>query len=170
MDKTKRVLLTIAIAIVFFAFVFFAKQSIYPAPEWEDYCDEFRAKSLREVPAVPTVVENSEDCINEGGKWESGGEDGWCNTNYYCSQDYDEARDIDSKYSFIVFLIISIVTIIISILFIKNMVSGGFLGGGVLLLLYSVMSYWENFSDVLRTVLLGVALVVLVILGYRKFK
>ncbi len=153
MDKTKRVLLTIAIAIVFFAFVLYAKQSVYPTPEWEDYCDEFRAKAVREVPEVPFIVNNSEDCISEGGKWE----DGWCNLNYYCEQEYDEARDVDSRYSFIVLLIISIVTIIVSILFIKNMVSGGFLGGGILLLLFFFISYLDIFPDILRTVLLGIA-------------
>jgi len=97
------------------------------------------------------------------GKW-------MCNLNYYCQQEYDNARDADSISFFVVFLSISIVTIIVSILFIKNMVSAGFLGGGVLLLFYSVMSYWNNFSDISRTLLIGVALVLLVILGYKKFK
>ncbi len=36
----KTIILSLAIAIVLTGFVILFIQSVYPSPEWEDYCDE----------------------------------------------------------------------------------------------------------------------------------
>lgn len=164
MENIKKTLLIIAIAIVFFAFVLYAKESFYPSPKYDDFC-EFDRK-----PA-PINYSDKEECELIEGKWEDfGRNEGWCNIDFYCSQEYNEARQENQKYSFILFLIIAIITIVVSLVYIKTgTVAIGFLGGGMLLLIYSIMSYWQNFPDIIRTILLGVALVILVFIAYKRF-
>ena len=46
----------------------------------------------------------------------------------------------------------------------------GFMGGGVLLVVYGTLRYWGALSDVWRTIMLGVSLAVLVWVAYKKLK
>jgi len=49
-------------------------------------------------------------------------------------------------------------------------VSSGLMGGAVMLMVYGSMRYWGELSDVWRTLMLGVVLVVLIWLGYRELR
>ena len=93
-NKVKAVILSLVIAIVLASFIIYLTESFNPRPEWEDYCGEARAPKLpidREVTQL--------ECENtEGAKWMNG----YCNYNYQCQQDYDDAND---KHRFIVFLV-----------------------------------------------------------------
>jgi hypothetical protein len=44
------------------------------------------------------------------------------------------------------------------------------MGGAVLLIIYGTIRYWGSLSDVWRTIMLGLALVILVWIGYKKLK
>ena len=165
MENIKKALLILAIAIVFFAFILYAKESFYPTPRYDDFCDI-------DTRPVPVNYSDKEECEDIGGKWQDFGrnDEGWCNIDYYCSQEYQEAREKNQRNSFIIFLSIALITIIVSLLYIKTgTVAIGFLSGGILLLIYSIMSYWQEFPDIIRTILLGVALVILVFIAYKKF-
>ena len=165
MENIKKALLIIAIAIVFFAFILYAKETIYSSPRYDDFCE------FNRIPAQINYSDKDE-CEAAGGRFEEHGRisEGWCNLDYYCSQEYNKARETDQKYSFFIFLSIAIITIVVSLIYIKTgTIAVGFLSGGLLLLLYSIMSYWQNFPDIIRTVLLGIALVILVYVAYKKF-
>jgi len=42
------------------------------------------------------------------------------------------------------------------------------MSGGILVILYGTMRYWEYSSNMLRMIILGISLVVLIWLGYKR--
>jgi hypothetical protein len=195
--NVKQVIIAVAIAILFVMFVAYAIQSFYPAPEYEDFCSsEYRFPAplvkesdtcaavcvemwdLNDVTCVTepcdpvcefndcglgcgpdgiTSFETEEDCmkaISEKG----------------CYDEYDNSREIYNRNVFFVSLIIGIIAIVVSVLLSLEFVSAGFMSGGVLLIVYGTIRYWGSLSDVLRTLMLGFALIVLVWIGYKKLR
>ena len=49
-------------------------------------------------------------------------------------------------------------------------VSNGFLGGGVLSLIIGTVRYWSGMDDYLRFGILGIALAILIWVGYKKIR
>jgi hypothetical protein len=71
---------------------------------------------------------------------------------------------------FFITLIIGFVTVIISIFLMIESVSSGLMAGGVILAIYGTIRYWNALSNIIRTIMLGLALGVLIWIGYRKLK
>ncbi len=51
----------------------------------------------------------------------------------------------------------------------NNSVGGGLIGGGIVSLITSLFVYWSNINGLLRVVLMGVLVIVLIIIGFKKF-
>jgi hypothetical protein len=136
--KIKEVLLGIIIAVVLLMFLVFGSKLVYDSPEYEDYCDYSRIN----------VSENN---------------------GYYqeCSEGYDSARENYSKKMFILSLIVGVIVIVGSAVFINiNSVSGGLMFGSLMFVIYGTGSYWQYMNDWVRFVILGLALGVLIYVGY----
>jgi hypothetical protein len=162
MENIKKIFLIFAIAIIFFAFILYAKESIYPTPKYDNFCEA--------RPVKPLInYSNMTECLEAGGEWVNS----YCDLSQFnneCYEEYENAREKNDQYSFVIFFIVAIITIIVSLLFIKiGSVASGFLGGGILLLIYSLIRFWENFPDIVRTLILGIALIILVYIAYKKF-
>jgi len=169
-------ILSISIAIIFVLFIGYAIEAFYKSPKWEDYCED-RAYYIE--------INNSEQCIAEGGKWEDyygetvprkigiNGEippAGYCNLYFYCQEDFNNAEEKYNRNIFFLSLGLGIITFVLAIFLLVESVSAGFMGGGVLLIIYGTIRNWGFLSDVWRTIMLGFALVVLVWVGYKKLK
>lgn len=193
-NKVKNVILAIAIAIIFAFFVGRGIDVFYSSPEWDDYCDqetlmkfdynvgkdecesvdgqwinysENRLVSDNQFLCSKTA-ETAEGVITLNCQYSKIGENGYCDVNSKCDAEY---RDADEKYSkniFIITLVIGILAIILSVMLQLVSVSSGLMVGGLLLMIYGTMRYWAYSSDVLRFVMLGIALVILIWLGYKK--
>lgn len=170
--KAKKIILSVAIAIIFVMFVGFAIESFYSSPKYDDFCDEIKTAEF---------IDNTERCEEVGGKWVNYDDErpvpvkidgeivtGYCDRDFECREDYETSREVYNRNVFFVSLIIGIITIIIAVLLSLESVSAGFMAGGVLLIIYGTIRYWGALSDVLRTLMLGLALVVLVWIGYKK--
>ena len=87
----------------------------------------------------------------------------------FCNLDFEKARE---KYNRIVFIsagIVGIAAMIIGAAMLAlESVGAGIMGGGVLTVIYGTIRYWGNLPDVGRFVMLGIALAVLIWLGYKK--
>lgn len=169
--KVKRVILSIAIAIIFALFVGFGISTFYENPEYEDFCDtDFRG-----------VLNTSATCEAAGGKWttvesaapvpkdiESGKTTGYCDRDFYCREDFETAEEKYDKNVFIITLVVGILTIIASVLLKLPSVSSGLMAGGAITIIYGVIRYWRHSTDLLRFIILGVVLIILIWLGYKK--
>ncbi|HNZ51763.1 MAG TPA: hypothetical protein PLT60_00320 [Candidatus Pacearchaeota archaeon] len=146
--KIKEIILGIAIAIIFLMFCVFGTKLIYDEPKYEDYCD---------------YQEFSEtDYINE---------------SYYtqvyreCSDKYNEANKDYSKKMFIISLIFGILVIVGCTIFIStNSISGGLMFGSLMFIIYGTSRYWNYMDDLVRFIILSIALVVLIYVSYWTSK
>ena len=150
--KIKDLILGLIIAVVFLMFAVYGTNLLYQAPEYDDYCDE----STR-----PIASPIDKEIINETElqEFETQQKD--------CYDEFDAAREPYSKNLFILTLIFSILIIVISILFIHvESVSGGLMLGSLFFLIYGTGSYWRYMDDLIRFLILGLALGVLIYTGY----
>ena len=174
--KTKTIILSLVIAIVLSAFVVYLIQTIHPRPMYEDYCNK------QQIPALPTgqYPFNESSCQEFGGIWTKPQElripegeaksSGYCDFYQDCQEDYNNARDSYKLIVFIITLITGLIAISIGIILHLPSVSSGLMLGGTFLVFYGTIVYWSNLTNWLRTIILGIALVILIWLGYKKLQ
>lgn len=168
------------LAIIVVVNVFFASaiQLTYPRPEYNAFCPD------RQVYIAP---DNQKACTDAGGQWTENAAykegikqpsatgaiepTGYCNPDYTCAKQYDDARKGYERNVFMIWVALGIILILLSV-FIAHMgaISLGFSLGGVVSLVVGTMSYWSDMDAWIRVIVLGIALVALITLGIRKFK
>ena len=149
MTKIKSILLSISIAIVLFSFIAYLIQAIRPSPKYDDYCD---VRIPRSLEYNQTSEETQEEIWKE------------------CSQEYDEVMERHNSFVFIIAVIAGLVAIVIGILLKLPSVSSGLMLGGTFLIIYGTSRYWGHFSNWIKTIVMGIVLMILIWLGYNKLK
>ncbi len=161
----KNVVIGIAIIILTISVAVYGINTFYDRPEYEDFCDEF--KPYRSV-------NDSGECEILGGKWNSWegpvpveegrlAADGYCDLDYYCRQDYDEASEKHAKVVFMIAVPLGILVIIIgAIVFGLEAVGAGLMGGGVGIIFYGVGGFWRFAQDWLKFSISLIGLAVLI--------
>ncbi len=167
MDK-KRVLISIAIAIIFALFVGYGIEVFHDAPEINDYC-----------PEKVYEIDNEKDCMIAGGKWQNYEQGhiepvpvvkGNCQNPIECYNNYELITAQHDKIVFIVAIIVGLLAVITGIILRKDAISTGILSGGILLILYGTLRYWQHADEILKFILLGITLAILIWIGYEKLK
>jgi len=161
----KNVLLSIAIIILTVFVVVYGINMFYASPEYEDFCED----RLTDKPIE--VLDSQEKCVQAGGQWtDSFAPDersGFCDRDYSCRQDYDDAREKYSRTLFFLTLPIGLIIIFLGGYFFHlTAVGAGFMGGGIVTLLYGVMHYWNYGNDWLKFLLSLIGLGILVWFTY----
>jgi len=175
----KKTVLAIGIAIVLTLFISYGLYVFYEPPKGDygqDCHEKFKCYELSDC-AKP--VENSTQPIPA---------DPFCHEKLYDSKEYqeceekiDECRDdallISPQYSharfnFFALLIFAALVMIVGV-YLKHFegIGSGFIGSGVLLVLWSLPYtnlYWFNWNKYVKLAALGVILVLLLYLGYKK--
>ena len=152
----KQVLLILGIALIFTVFFGYAAEVVFEQPKYpEDKCSCYpKARVLS--PSESEKYYQSEEysvCQEE------------CNK---ATEAWNQLVEKTNFKSFIALSIISIIAIVAGLALTIEAVSSGILGGGILLLVYSVMRHWGILNKYLRLTLLGIALIVLIYYGYQK--
>ena len=86
--KVKTIILSFVIALVLASFVIYLVESIYPSPDWDDYCGDVRVPKMI-VDREEVIVDTQTGCEESGGTWRNG----WCDYQYECQQDYEKERE-----------------------------------------------------------------------------
>lgn len=170
-SKIKRAILGISIAIILALFIGYGINTFYKPPKYENFCDE----------QIRTIISSEEECLAVGGQWNVAPEriieenktviKGFCNPNYTCEKEYTGKREIYNRNVFIIAVISGLISVIVGGIILKlESVSSGIMGGGVLSIIYGTIRYWGDLADVGRFFILGLVLVALIWIGYRKFK
>jgi len=196
MSKFKYIFLAIAIAIVFAFFIGFGIASFYKAPQYEDFCGE--REKFREVITEQQCVDNGgkwnqdlarpitriqsnqllctktsekDDAVTLNCQTQEQIENkGFCDTDFFCRQQFDDVREVYNRNVFIVATGIGIIALIAGFAIKVAGVSSGIMGGGILTIIYGTIRYWTGLPDYGRFIILGIALVILIWLGYKKIK
>jgi len=182
-SKLKRTILGISIAIILALFIGYGINTFYKSPEYEDFCEEKLTKPVRlarEEDLSKCVAINEanqpfeESCYRQDGmvRYEEN-EDGCqvANECDMCNKEFRDVMEIYNRNVFIVAVIAGLICVLLGGIILKlESVSAGIMGGGVLSIIYGTLRYWGEMGDVLRFSILGIVLIVLVWIGYKKFK
>ena len=143
-DKSKKWILAIAIALIFTLFSHQGLNTFYESPNYEDYCTIESVKlEGREIPQP--IQEDKE-----------------------CRDNYQSARDIFEEKAFIILIISGAIALIVGLILTVQSLSYGLLIGGLLNIFFGTIRYWSQLGDPLRFTLLGIILVILVYIAYKK--
>ena len=168
--NVKNLVLGIAILIVTISVVVYGINTFYEKPEYTDFCGEYQTQE---------VIETQAQCEAIGGQWNSYDApkneiQGYCDRDYTCRQEYDDAREIYSRNVFIIAIPLGIIIIVIGALaFHLDAVGAGLMAGGVGTIIYGVGGFWQFAQDWLKFLISLVGLVALIWLSYyfnKKFK
>ncbi len=167
--------LIIGITIVVNLFITYLVDVIYPMPEFTDFCPESQ---------VNRAIETETACLEIGGQWNENIEAksippqvtvpvpaGYCDATYTCGKQYEEVMKVYNRNVFVVFIIAGILLLVGS-MYLKGVeaISLGLSFGGILSLIIGSVRYWSDMDDILRVILLGIALAGLIFVAYKKFK
>ena len=148
-------------------------------PQYDDFCTAGR---------ISVPIETPEQCQEVGGVWEADrypkplepaidetGQTrvrpaGYCDADHTCREDFDAARDDYNRDVFIILVILGIASLVVGMTLKKSeVVATGLSYGGVLSLIIASLRYWSSADDIIKLLILAVALGVLVWLGIKKF-
>jgi hypothetical protein len=161
----KNYVMGIAIIILTISVVVYGVNVFYDGPEYLDFCSEFKTAE---------VIETAERCEEIGGNWAPyvsprfvEGVEGYCDRDFTCRQEHDDAREIYSRNIFLIALPAGIAIIVAgALIFGLEFVGAGIMGGGVGIVLWGVGGFWRFAEDWLKFVLSLLGLVVVVWLAY----
>ena len=182
MSRIKEIILALAIVVVLNLFFNNGIYTFYKPPVYDKFCPvELNQKAYNDQTSCEAV----------GGKWfennqspqyyprqspvpaqpEIKDQKGWCDATAKCRENFDTINNIYSRNIFVVLLVLGLVSLGLGLLAINvSTVANGFLGGGLLSLIIGTIRYWSNMDDYLRFITLGLALAVLIWLGYKKIR
>lgn len=174
--------LVLGIVIVLNLFFHFSSKLVYDEPKYDDFCQP------KQVNIQP---EGEEACLKVGGAWNANPNDkiamtvtpsqireskpvslnGYCDIYFTCQKQFEEARNLYNRNIFLILIGLGLLSLIAGILLAANeAVSLGLSYGGVLSFVIGATRYWSAMDDYLRVIILGITLIVLFILSYKKFK
>lgn len=168
----------VGIAIVVNLFIFYLVDAIYKEPVYMDFCPERQVNKL---------IESEAKCLEIGGQWNENidakakmpripeldmpAPTGYCNPDFTCSKQYEDVLKVYNRNVFVVFVVAGILLLAGSVyLGGAEAVSLGLAFGGVIALIIGSTRYWSDMNEVLRVVVLGVALAALIYVAWKKFK
>jgi hypothetical protein len=171
--KIKNFAIGIAIIILTISVVVYGVNTFYKQPEYNDFCPDVRTTQY---------IDNEVDCIANEGMWFEDGipridngknVTGYCDRDYYCRQDYEDARESYSRNLFLIALPLGIAIIAFgALVFGLEAVGAGLMGGGIGVILWGVGGFWQFAQDWLKFLLSLIGLIVLIWLAYflnKKF-
>lgn len=181
--KIKETILGISIAIVLMLFIIFGISAFYKEKKYDDFCQgvmfdkpypfgiprEYNASLCKTIEDKNSAIELN--CTKSKGAMIYETDLNGCRTAKecsYCTRDYNDFRNIYNRNVFIIAGILGIITIIIAAILKQITVSSGILGGGVLIILYGTIRYWSELGGWARFIITGIALVILIWIGYKK--
>jgi len=167
--QIKNIVIGLAIVILTTFVVVYGIQTFYERPVYSDFCGEFKTAK---------ITDTQESCEEIGGQWNGYGAEpirvvgqteatGYCDRDFTCRTQYDDARESYSKTLFIITIIIGIILIAIGgALFELEAVGAGIMGGGIITLIYGAGSYWQYAGDAFRFILSIIGLILVIFLAY----
>lgn len=161
-------------------FFHFSTRLVYKQPKWENFC---------RVEQVNVQPQNQKDCLARGGSWNEGAKpdamvegapevksvpklvNNYCDVNYTCQKEFEEANNLYRRNVFLILVVLGVLSLVLGLMLMVNEpISLGLSYGGVLAFIIASVQYWSAMDDYLRVIILGLALIVLIMLAYKKFK
>ena len=152
----------------------YALSLAYKSPVYENFCP---------TAQVNPTVDNQNACVAQGGQWNGNnaipvpqvkGEilpTGYCNLQFTCQNNYNTAQKNYDRNVFITLVILGALCVAAGTLLKSNLVIGIALSlSGVLSFIIASMRYWSSADDLIKVIILAIALGILFWVAFKKFK
>lgn len=166
--------LIVGIVIVINLFLNYAISLVYSEPDYNDYCKQQQ---------VVEMVSTQEACVAQGGQWNGNvygdksivqdvaAPKGYCDLDYTCRTKHQDDLKVYNRNIFIVLVAIGVVLVALSFVLAFNWIlSVAFSMAGILSIIIASMRYWSDADNLVRVIILFLALVALIYFAIRKFK
>lgn len=171
----------LGIAILANILVYQSMQIIYPQVVYENFChlnktDQIKLPALEDSTNTYTeaqIKSYANSCVEAGGKYEPvgiTGEIGYCDQDYQCREDFDEANADRSLIMLIVLIGIGTGLLILSRIATVKAVELGLSYGGVFMLVGSLGYLFNVGSQLAQLIGIAAALLALVYFAHKKLK
>ncbi len=178
MQKQSKILkwsIIIGIVIVLNMFFNYALSLAYKQPRYEVFCPN--------TSQVVTIPDTQKVCVEKGGQWTNNtyygkpiisGEIqpiGYCDLQFTCRNNFEAAQKVYDRNVFITLVFLGAICVAIGNFFKRNLVVGIALSlAGVMSFIIASMRYWSSADDLIRVIILAIALAILIWLAIKKFK
>ena len=169
--------LIIGIVIVLNLFFNYALSLVYKNPKFEAFCP---------TQQVNPSVDTEQACVAQGGQWNANNQTvapagpagkgvmvpaGYCNLQFTCQNNYNEAQKVYDRNVFITLVILGAICVAIGNFFAGNvLISIALSLAGVLSFIIASMRYWTSADDLIKVIILAIALAILIWVAMKRFK
>ena len=176
-SKVLKWALIIGIVIVLNLFFNYALSLIYKAPDYSIYFKQ---------PQVVDAINTKEDCLKIGGQWNENSRDiygqpiligktpaikGFCDPNFTKQQDFENAQKVYDRNVFITLVLLGAICVALGSFLKGNLLISTALSlAGVLSFIIASMRYWGSADNLVKVIILAIALGILVWVAMKKFK
>src|SRR3989344_111804 len=173
--KTSRVFkwsLIAGIVIVLNLFFNYTLSLIYKEPDYVKFCPNEQ---------VIEPITSREQCLAKGWQWSENiypksapsqpRIQGYCDQQFTCRNDYEAARKSYDRNVFVTLVVLGVLSVIAGIFLKNNILLGQALSlAGVLSFIVASIRYWSSADNLLKVIILAVALVLLIWVALKKFR
>ncbi len=168
-NKFVRASVIVAIVVVMNLFFNYAVSLVYKEPIFENFIKPTQ---------VTGTISNKDDCLAVGGQWNGNTNiddktmpkvTGYCDENFTKQNEYNAQVKVYEKNVFITLVVLGVVSLITGAFIHLGILALSFSLGGVLSIIIASMRYWSNADNLLKVIILGVALGALIWLAVKKF-
>ena len=161
----KKFILAAAIIIILNLFLNYGVQTFYRSPDYIDFCGY---EHMRPAP-MPLLDKDKIDSAQNDEYIKA--QEEYEKKQKECSDKFNEVRNVYNRNVFIYLIIAGFISIIIGFAVkASEAVSLGLSFGGLLSLIVGTIRYWSDMKDYTRFVILGIALMALIWIGFKKFR
>ncbi|MDD5050195.1 MAG: hypothetical protein PHV93_00440 [Candidatus Pacebacteria bacterium] len=172
-SKILKASLIAAIVIVINLFFNYTLSLVYKEPAYDAFCP-----NTAQVISAPT----KEQCVANGGQWNENnyggpvpvGEkapQGYCDQQFMCRQAFDTAQKNYDRNVFITLVLLGAIIVAIGNFLKGNgLISSALSLAGVLSFIIASVRYWSAADNLIKVIILGIALLILLWVAYKKFK
>ncbi len=172
-QKQSRILkasLIAGIVIVINLFFNYTLSLVYKEPTYDAFCP-----NTAQVVSAP----NKEQCVANGGQWNENypgdpalpSPKGYCDQQFMCRNNFDTAQKAYDRNVFLTLVILGAVIVALGNFLKGNqLISSALSLAGVLSFIIASMRYWSSADNLIKVIILGIALAILIWVAMKKFK
>jgi hypothetical protein len=165
--------LIFGIVIVINLFFNYTLSLVYQEPQYEAFCPN-------NAQVVPMATSQTE-CLAQGGQWNGAvyqptppdktAPAGYCDLNFTCNNNFQDAQKVYDRNVFITLVLLGALCVAAGNFLKGNTLLGQALSlSGVLSFVVASMRYWSYADNLVKVVILAIALAILIAVALKKFK
>jgi len=172
--------LIIGIVIVLNMFFNYALSFAYPRPEQNNFC---------KIEQINEPIVSKDKCLAVGGQWNGLSNfdsntfadqyntkpapyvTPYCDKDFTCRQTFDSAQKVYDRNVFVTLVVLGALCVLLGNYLKSNLVLGQSLSlAGVLSFVIASMRYWSSADNLIKVLILLIALIILIWVAIKKFK